>query len=328
MIYLGVQIDANKKYSAKAYCYLNKKLFGSYSRTNPGGYQCKVEDCDICRIGFQEISLSPFDDFIKPYLKDIINVRPENMLNLKGKLILQWINAGLGNCKEFNDNCNVLFKKGYKNWFTDYAINYELAEWLDQNTCTFCNRQYIFTARKKAGKKGMTCQFDHWFDKGRHPLFSLSFYNLIPSCSVCNSSIKSTLPFSTSTHLHPYVDENISNSFTFSYTLNTISGYEISFSDELHLPNKTKKTLEDLGTKLVYRNHSQNELKDLIDLRQKYSDNYLEKLLKKTFGDLHISEQERYRLIFGIEIDEVNYHKRPMSKFKNDIIKELLSIAN
>ena len=79
---------------------------------------------------------------------------------------------------------------------------------------------------------------------------------------------------------------------------------------------------------MVYSKHSQKELKDLIDLRKKYSDNYLEILLEKTFGNLHMSDQEKYRLIFGIEIDEKDYHKRPMSKFKKDIITELLAIKN
>lgn len=328
MIYLGDQTEARTKYVYKAYCYLNKKLFGSYSTSTSGGYKCKVKDCEICSIGFKKIDLNTFNSFIKPYISEILNVRPENMLNFEAKLILLYVNEGLGTSTDFKNNCRALFKKGYKDWFTNYAINYNLAEWLDQHTCTFCNRQYIFTSRKKDGKKGITCQFDHWYDKGNHPLLSLSFYNLIPSCSLCNSSVKSTSSFNTKTHLHPYVNKDISDSFSFSYKLNTNSEYEICFLDEAGLNEKTKNTLDDLGTKLVYSNHSGKELKDLIDLRLKYSDNYLKRLLKGTFRDLHLSEQEKYRLVFGIEIEEENYHKRPMSKFKKDIITELLSLKN
>lgn len=31
-------------------------------------------------------------------------------------------------------------------------------------------------------------QFNHFYDKGTYPYLALSFYNLIPSCSTCNSS--------------------------------------------------------------------------------------------------------------------------------------------
>ena len=44
------------------------------------------------------------------------------------------------------------------------------------------------------------------------------------------------------------------------------------------------------------------------------------------FPDIEISKEERFRLIFGIELEEKNYHKRIFSKFKNDIISELMSV--
>ena len=41
---------------------------------------------------------------------------------------------------------------------------------------------------------------------------------------------------------------------------------------------------------------------------------------------MDISEKEAYRLTFGAEYDELNFHKRPFSKFKKDIIEELRRI--
>lgn len=37
-----------------------------------------------------------------------------------------------------------------------------------------------------------------------------------------------------------------------------------------------------------------------------------------------MSKEEAYRMVFGIETKEEDYHKRPFSKFKKDIIDELL----
>lgn len=79
---------------------------------------------------------------------------------------------------------------------------------------------------------------------------------------------------------------------------------------------------------MIYHGHSDKELKDLYDLRYKYSDNYLQALLDNTFGALPISNEEKYKLIFGIELEEKNYHKRIMSKFKSDIVKKLLYIKD
>ena len=46
-------------------------------------------------------------------------------------------------------------------------------------------------------------------------------------------------------------------------------------------------------------------------------------LLLIPFDKLHISKSEAYRLIFGVEYNEIDFHKRPVSKFKCDILKEL-----
>ena len=75
MIYLGEQTAARVKYAQKAFCYLNKKLFGSFSSSKPDGYKCEQNDCDVCSINFHVLDLGAFNDFIKPYLSDIISVR-------------------------------------------------------------------------------------------------------------------------------------------------------------------------------------------------------------------------------------------------------------
>jgi hypothetical protein len=63
-------------------------------------------------------------------------------------------------------------------------------------------------------------------------------------------------------------------------------------------------SLNDFKIKEIYNTHSEKELKDLLDLRYKYSKNYLDILLNKTFSGLSMSKEEAYRMIFGIEIKE------------------------
>jgi len=212
------------------------------------------------------------------------------------------------------------------------STGYHLALRLNRNTCTYCNRLYTLTVVKKPLKNNddriIRPQFDHWYSKKKHPLLALSFFNLIPSCSVCNTQIKLDSKFNLVTHYHPYKD-NFIDKFTFSYNQKQIDEYEVKInpiSYDLHERGKINTTLEAFKIKEIYNAHSSLELKDLIDLKMKYQKDYLEKLFNGTFNGLYVSEKEMYRLVFGIENESDNYYKRPFSKFKKDIISELRKI--
>ena len=85
--------------------------------------------------------------------------------------------------------------------------SYKLSMGQGRNTCTYCNRQYVITVNGKNDKERIARpQLDHWFSKELYPLLSLNIYNLIPCCSICNSSIKRNTIFSLDTHIHPYRD--------------------------------------------------------------------------------------------------------------------------
>lgn len=329
MIYLGEQKEALHAYSSEVICWLKIKLWGKYSNANLGGYRCLHSNCLVCSRQVRvKNNLSPIfkECFSERNLKLLINSEPEQLLIVEEILKNTYIARG-GAENDFLSECRMLFiTSGYEGFFYEH-LNYRLAEWLDIHTCTYCNRQYTMVIRKSNGKKGMVPQFDHWFAKNAHPILALSFYNLIPSCGICNSSIKSNAVLSLSNHLHPYVDEGISTSFRFSYIATSPSEYEVLCKNLDSSNLKSQNTIDILETKLLYKGHSKKELQDLIDLRYKYSDNYLDTLLNRTFEHLEVSKSDKYRLIFGIEIDESSYHKRPFSKFKKDIVDELISIS-
>ena len=50
---------------------------------------------------------------------------------------------------------------------------------------------------------------------------------------------------------------------------------------------------------------------------------YISTLVNEVMAKLGVREGDAYRMLFGIEIMEENYLKRPMSKFKSDIIKKI-----
>ncbi|WP_299547421.1 hypothetical protein [Seonamhaeicola sp.] len=328
MNYLGEQALALNLYSKEAICWLNIKLKGRRTVTNPTGHTCNETNCNHCKKGNKRKGLDQeFRDlFSDEIISDLICSKPSRLFNINQYLRRQYGSISGKNVADFDKFCKELIvESGYERWFINRKKNYWLAKLLNQHTCTYCNREYIFVFKNSSGGKGMVPQFDHWFAKTDYPLLALSFYNLIPSCATCNT-IKSATPFNLNDHLHPYVDKKISSSYNFSYLPINLSTNKIILKTVNTFDRKATNTIRALNLSLIYKGHSEKELQDLIDLRYKYTENYLNILLDKTFNGLRVSKEERFRLIFGIEIEEDKYHKRIMSKFKNDIIKELLTI--
>lgn len=216
----------------------------------------------------------------------------------------------------------------YDSWFIKvppqgYYSAYHLAKNLNKISCTYCNRTYTSTIETKNNGKLMRPQFDHWYDQSTHPLLALSFYNLIPCCSICNSSVKGQKKFDLTTHAHPYIDD-VANKMSFKYEFwGGLNKYDISLQSS---DSKIVKFIEDLHLKETYNSH-QSELDDLIRIKRAYSKDYLQ-YLKRAFPLANLSESEIYRLAFGVELNSKDFHKRPLSKFKHDILVELGIIKN
>lgn len=223
--------------------------------------------------------------------------------------------------KKLNDSLKKIVN--YEGWFikSSKQYDYKLATNLNVNTCTYCNRIYTNTMKTGKGKKVMRPQFDHWFPKSKFPLLALSFYNLIPSCSVCNSSAKSDTVFHLDTHLHPYIDKDMLSKYSFSFeylrSLNTLR-IKMKYGDS---DIRTFETIKDLNLISMYNAHIY-ELEDLLLTQKTYSKKYLDGI-KKAFPNARLTDEEVYRIAFGTELNEKDFSKRPFSKFKKDILREL-----
>jgi len=87
-----------------------------------------------------------------------------------------------------------------------YYRAYNLANDLSIDVCPYCNKNYTYTIINRL-RQYTRPDFDHFLAKEIYPYFALSFYNLIPSCQVCNRTLKHSTEFTLSTHLHPYKDD-------------------------------------------------------------------------------------------------------------------------
>lgn len=243
-----------------------------------------------------------------PNIKDILIGKPKRILKLSKK-----ISQELENKEALKSIFN------YK-WFIAKAPNrycaYNLANNIDMNTCVYCNRNYTSTVEKI-----IRPQFDHYFPQNTYPLLALSFFNLIPSCSICNSNIKGNDELKLDRHLHPYVNDNLKE-VKFSYE------YDIVMKDSLKIVLKKSKnrkvnsTLNFFKTEKIYNAHT-DELRDLIKIRDSFSDRYLQILSKHVLKGTKIGKEELYQFAFGVYKDEDKLSLRPFSKFKKDILTEL-----
>ncbi len=87
--------------------------------------------------------------------------------------------------KEIFDNNEFNYEKFRDKIATFFKDN---ADKLKIHSCFYCDAAYtgVFLTRKSR----QTFDVDHFFPKSEYPMFSLSLYNFVPSCQVCNSRIK------------------------------------------------------------------------------------------------------------------------------------------
>ena len=195
-----------------------------------------------------------------------------------------------------------------------------------RNSCTYCNRQYTQTIVRNGGANNdnriARPQFDHWFSKELFPLMSLSFFNLIPSCSICNSSAKGNAIFRFNTHVHPYIQTKTNPDFNFSYKAKTNGKWEVDIENATDL--RENNMIDDFHLREVYKYHSDLELKDILDFSYANNETYLNTLLNQIMMKFpQKSKEDIYRMFFGTELKEDKFLDRPISKLKFDILKKL-----
>lgn len=260
---------------------------------------------------------------ISKFLNDEDNLRkvligtPDELEAIKDKFTSKGLKKSLKTLLNYDSWVNTDDKATYR-----YYNAYHLAEKLDIPTCVYCNRIYTKTVISSLGKKVTRPTFDHWFPKSEHPLLALSFYNLIPSCSVCNSGVKGSTSFDLSTHFHPYYkNPNKEFKYTFSYDH---KDYD-KFSFKIVIDDKddfSKRSVKAFELEDIFKAH-EDEIEDLRRIKDAYSEDYIEMLESKILGGVTLERDEVYRLAFGVHFQEAKFDRRPLSKMKKDILIEL-----
>jgi len=204
---------------------------------------------------------------------------------------------------------------------------YELIESLDISVCPYCNRNTIYNIQNK---KKRTSELDHFYPKSIYPCFAVSFYNLVPSCKVCN---KIKLDNATKPYINPYDQRfDFHKNMKLSYKpidisfLYETSGFNLEFNFSQSISsnekNRIENNLNDFELKNLYQNHKDIVL-ELIQKAEIYNESYIDELFQNYEGTLFKNREDLLRLITCGYITDEEIHKRPLSKLIKDISEEL-----
>ncbi len=250
--------------------------------------------------------------------------------------------------EQSNLHCKLNYREGdelifylfnYDFYYDDYIV--PIAQGLDINVCPYCNRNFITHIQSKGQKRIIGPTFDHFFHQAENPFLTLSFYNLIPSCSVCNSNLKNQKRFYLETHWHPYVNE-AGSSFQFDYTFTTIKKnskdkivftptikenakkgtkqYKLMYGDG----RKNTGSLNVFRIKEIYASHN-DIIEEVHSKFDETSPHYVKSIAQK-LEKMGCSEEEFYRFHFGNYFNPEDFGKRPLAKLTKDIYLKLHTI--
>lgn len=305
--------------------------------------------------------------FINENTFDYNNLKNNNLYKLNARNIVDVISAlkimkkenkviigldlsykGLANKRYYTiseiiyDQIDFLFNKifDYENWFLNldpdgYWGPYQLTQSLGMKVCSYCNRQYTFSLSK--GKNKITRpELDHFLPKNEYPLLALSFYNLIPSCTICNRDCKGKISFTYLTHFSPYELNPKHELIKYDYYPKTYLG-SIGETDDFRIFIKNDgakldpamKAKIDGNTKVFELNKIINEHKDIVQeiIKKRHisNDSYID-TLQKTFPEAKLTLEEAYRLAYGNFYGEKDFNKRPLAKLTKDIAVSIGSL--
>lgn len=193
--------------------------------------------------------------------------------------------------KTVQNELTKIFRHLYEDFTEDtpkglsQPIAYHFFDKLNIRTCPYCNRTYTFVVYDSNGKTRP--EYDHFYDKSTHPLLALSFYNLVPSCHICNH-IKLTKPIG----VNPFFE-----GFRCKFKVTTDEGVLIDdtqkFSKEedviIQFDSPTdaeQQNISNLALDKLYQGH-EDYVKEIFEKAQAYNEHARNELVSSFQGANH-----------------------------------------
>lgn len=279
------------------------------------------------------------EDFLDSYLNsiDIDKIRTsltklkpkskfKNLIDNLENLIKADINSIQTKYLTLLNHCSPKEKKKIENIFNYSAhrqkeIFMEHFKKLNIKSCPFCNNNYVYFYKKDDKKYNTLATLEHYYTKAKFPQLSLSFYNLIPSCSICNSKFKGD-----KTHegniLHPYY-ECFDEKAKFSVSVDTL-GIEKDIELEVSIKSideRCNSSIERFQLDKIYKQHN-DIAKEIWNKAQVYNQSRIDELYESFYKGLGYSKEDVKNFAFCSYLDKKDIHKRNHTKLTQDILKQ------
>lgn len=270
---------------------------------------------------FKEKKIDEFDViFENKDLSDILIIRQDEIIKILKK------NKNKSSLSKLKYVFNYdKFQSDITKFFTDN---------FDFRTCFYCNKDFI--TNFDTDKKVSTFQLDHFYDKATYPYLALSFYNLIPSCYVCNAKVKlSANTFEHDSNVGKFQNETCiapnSQNFDFHQKVKfklflepSCKNLHIKSKDDIDITLKEQFTDKyDKYIEIFKLNERYKAHKEIVfDMIQK-AELYPESRLKELENLTGIPFQQIKKDIFNLIDENEDLSKQPFSKLIVDMSKEL-----
>lgn len=201
--------------------------------------------------------------------------------------------------------------------------------------CPYCNEQLIQVITQINGATGdaktrALLQLDHFYPQSRHPYFGVSFFNLIPGCSVCNAQLKGEKRFDITTHFNPF-EKRLDDYFKFqldSMFISTKDDVIISYDNKLPYPNNA---LEDFEIISRYKGDAHKRAAyNLVKTFKNHSRKINNSLTQQIIG-LFIRNESRTRILletYNVPLTREEINEVHLGKLKRDIAIQIGVLNN
>lgn len=186
-------------------------------------------------------------------------------------------------------------------------------------SCVYCNSQLAVVSNKSSAH----FEVDHNLSKSKYPCFSISLFNLYPICGSCNKrKSKNDIDFKLYS-----VDTVAYTTSNFSFELDKISLAKYLTNNDITLLKIKFKDKQSLGFDKTFKiegiYNTQKDLAEELIEKVKIYNNAYKKSLVTSFGRLYTKSGLGNRLLIGNYCEENQIHNRPMSKFTQDVARQL-----
>lgn len=178
--------------------------------------------------------------------------------------------------------------------------------------CPYCKRQYITPDISKSGR--MRGDIDHFLAKSEYPHFSMSIYNWVLSCPLCNRSLKGARGFSDQAPSPYEYDYNEMYYFYADFgKLDCDDGCIRTVSVDPYID----EILDMFHIKDIYQVHS-NVAKEFFQKSISYPPELIENLIGNTAINLYKNFSELRKVLLGYPCKE-NIDDEALGKLKSDL---------